>query len=235
MTEHILIVEDDRNIAKLTAHYLNKQNFETQVVHTGTEAIDAVKRSLPQIILLDIMLPDIDGWAVCKYVRSISNVPIIMLTAKEDVSDRIHGLQLGSDDYLTKPFDPKELVARIQAVLRRSEKSIGQLPAVTNHYEIYQFGNLLVDPISYTVSLDTIKIDIPRREFDLLHFLIRHPNQVFSRDRLIEQIWGWDFEGEDRVIDLYVKRLRDRLFLTQKQPWQITTVRGVGYKFEVKL
>jgi DNA-binding response OmpR family regulator len=227
----ILLVEDDLNISRLTASYLNHHGYQVTCVYDGAHAHEIVISEPFDLVLLDVLLPNESGWDVCKYIQANLDVPIIMLTALGDVRDRVHGLSLGADDYLIKPFDPQELLARIQAILRREERAIGK--QLTEHQTI-QYGDLRIDCIARTVMLSGERIEMPRREFDLLQFLFFHPNQVFSRDTLIERILGFDFEGEDRVIDLYIKRIRQRLVAQAMQPWEIVTVRGVGYKFEVK-
>lgn len=224
----VLIVDDDINICNITRRYLEKEGFEVYVKYNGEDALDFLKTNNVDIVILDIMLPGIDGIQVCEEVRRISTVPIIMLTAKGQVEDKIKGLKTGADDYVVKPFDPNELVARVQTVLRRVTSTDQQ-----EILSIIKYENLVVNLKSFEVLVEGRNVDVPRREFQLLEFLIKNPNKVFSRDKLIESIWGWDFEGEDRTIDLYIQRLRKRLKTQKKVNWSIKTVWGIGYKFEV--
>lgn len=227
----ILVVDDDAHICKITKLYLEKHGYEVETVYDGLQAVGAYEQNRHDLIVLDLMLPGLDGRSVCNKIRETSDVPIIMLTAKAEVGDRIDGLQLGADDYIVKPFDPNELVARTETVLRR------MIPrsAPERHTGVREFGTLKIDESAYQVYLRGEPVNLPRREFELLLFLAKHPNQVFSRDDLITKVWGWDFDGEDRVVDLYVKRLRHKLADASgtDSAWGIRTIWGVGYKFEV--
>ena len=223
----ILIVDDDPNIAQLARLYLEKEGFEVSVVTRGDEAVNAFQKNPPSLMLLDIMLPGMDGWQVCRAIRQISNIPIIMLSAKDETFDKVLGLELGADDYVTKPFEGKELVARVKAVLRRaapaeSEKDTLSFPGLTislEKYEVYYQGKLL---------------EMPPKELEVLYFLASHQNRVFTREQLLEQVWGFDFFGDSRTVDVHIKRLREKLVDSETLGWQIRTVWGVGYKFEVK-
>ncbi len=225
MTDRILIVDDDASIVRITALYMRKSGYEPEAAADGRTALDMLESREYALILLDLMLPKLNGWELCRKLRAEgSRIPVIMMTARGQLDERIEGLQLGADDYIVKPFDPRELMARVEAVLRRSHGAM--TPSGTS----YRTGNLRLDAERRSVTLDDRAIDLPRREFDLLHELIRHPGLVCSRSDLIERIWGWDFEGDDRVVDLYVQRLRRKL-----QPvrgWSIVTVWGAGYKLD---
>ena len=208
----ILLVDDDPNIRQLVNLYLEKEGFEVTMADRGDEALKQFKAAPPNLILLDLMLPGMDGWQVCREVRKVSNIPIIMLTAKDETFDKVLGLELGADDYIVKPFDMKELVARIKAVIRRY-----QTPETPDNKELV-FPGLTINIGHYTVS----------------YFLASHPNMVFTREQLLEQVWGYDFFGDSRTVDVHVKRLREKLTEGEQMGWQIKTVWGVGYKFEVK-
>ncbi|MFC5450512.1 response regulator transcription factor [Paenibacillus aestuarii] len=226
----ILVVDDDHNICRITKLYLVKNGFAVLTAHDGEQALEQFEAHLPDFIVLDLMLPKRDGWSVCQRIRASSDVPILMLTARGEVDERIGGLNMGADDYMVKPFDPNELVARITTILRRSS----QRQVSPFNSNIYEVGSLRVDAVSHEVTVEGQLVALPRKEYELLLFLVRNPNQVFTREDLISKIWGWDFEGEDRVVDLYIKRLRQKLSaLTERQiDWNIRTVWGVGYKFE---
>lgn len=226
MTKKILLVDDDLNICKVTSIYLQKAGYEIELAYDGEQALRLFEQTKIDAIILDIMLPKLDGMKVCENIRSVSSVPIIMLTAKGQTTDKIEGLQLGADDYMVKPFDPNELIARLQAVLRRT----GDAPISSKDLIVH--GELEINTVNYTVSVNSHFIKLPRKEFELLLFLVKHPNRVFSREDLIEKIWGWDFEGEDRVVDLYIKRLREKLSKAKNQSIVIKTVWGVGYQLE---
>ena len=227
MKTKILVVDDDPNIRQLVSLYLEKEGFEVSAAERGDEAVKAFRASPPNLMLLDVMLPGMDGWQVCREVRKISNIPIIMLTAKDETFDKVLGLELGADDYIVKPFDMKELVARIKAVIRRFQA------ADTPEKELV-FPGLTVNISQYTVTYMGKPLDMPPREIELLYFLASHPGMVFTREQLLEQVWGYDYFGDSRTVDVHVKRLREKLSGGEELGWQIKTVWGVGYKFEVK-
>ena len=223
----ILLVDDDPNIRQLVNLYLEKEGFEVTMAADGLEAVKQFKLSPPSLILLDIMLPGMDGWQVCREVRKVSNIPIIMLTAKDETFDKVLGLELGADDYVVKPFDPKELIARIKAVIRRYQ-------ATDAPDKELAFPGLTVNISHYTVNFMGRELEMPPKELELLYFLASHPGQVFTREQLLEQVWGYDFFGDSRTVDVHVKRLREKLVGGEEMGWNIKTVWGVGYKFEVK-
>ncbi len=237
--QKILIVDDDTNIAELISLYLTKECFETKMVEDGEEAIRALEEFQPNLILLDLMLPGMDGYEVCRTVRKTSSVPIIMLSAKGEIFDKVLGLELGADDYIMKPFDSKELVARVKAVLRRfkpegeaeAETAAGAMPNAQNG-EYVEYPNLAVNLTNYTVVYNGKTVDMPPKELELLYFLAGHPNQVFTRDQLLNHIWGYEYVGDTRTVDVHIKRLREKIKGHAK--WKISTVWSVGYKFEVK-
>ena len=223
----ILLVDDDPNIRQLVNLYLPKDGFEVMMADRGDEALKMFKASPPNLILLDIMLPGMDGWQVCREVRKISNIPIIMLTAKDETFDKVLGLELGADDYVAKPFDMKELVARIKAVTRRFQAADAPEKELV-------FPGLTININQYTVMYMGKELEMPPKELELLYFLASHPGMVFTREQLLEQVWGYDYFGDSRTVDVHVKRLREKLTEGEKLGWQIKTVWGVGYKFEVK-
>ena len=223
----ILLVDDDPNILQLVNLYLQKEGFEVMMADRGDEALKMFKASPPNLILLDIMLPGMDGWQVCREVRKISNIPIIMLTAKDETFDKVLGLELGADDYVAKPFDMKELVARIKAVSRRFQAADAPEKELV-------FPGLTININQYTVMYMGKELEMPPKELELLYFLASHPGMVFTREQLLEQVWGYDYFGDSRTVDVHVKRLREKLTEGEKLGWQIKTVWGVGYKFEVK-
>ena len=223
----ILLVDDDPNIRQLVNLYLVKEGFEVIMASRGDEALKLFKESPPNLMLLDIMLPGLDGWQVCREVRKVSNIPIIMLTAKDETFDKVLGLELGADDYVVKPFDMKELVARIKAVSRRFQA------ADTPEREL-SFPGLTINIDQYTVKYMGRELEMPPKELELLYFLASHPGMVFTREQLLEQVWGYDYFGDSRTVDVHVKRLREKLTEGEKLGWMIKTVWGVGYKFEVK-
>jgi len=225
----ILLVDDDPNIRQLVNLYLVKEGFEVEMAERGDEALKKVLASPPNLMLLDVMLPGMDGWQVLRETRKTSNVPIIMLTAKDETFDKVLGLELGADDYIAKPFDMKELVARIKAVIRRY-----QAPEPAEAGKALSFPGLTVNISQYTVNYMGKELEMPPKELELLNFLASHPNQVFTREQLLEQVWGYDYFGDSRTVDVHVKRLREKLTEGEKLGWQIKTVWGVGYKFEVK-
>lgn len=221
MQNKIYIVDDDTNISELLKLYFEKENYKVNTFDTGRKAIEAIDKFAPDIILLDIMMPDMDGFDVLREVRKTSKIPVIMLTAKGDTFDKVLGLELGADDYVVKPFEPKELLARVKAVIRRiGDKSNDDLVTIPN---------LTVDQAQYTVIYHDKVLQLPPKEFELLNFLIKHPNRVFTREQLLEQIWSFDYFGDTRTVDVHIKRLREKF--TEKDPWEIKTVWGVGYKF----
>ena len=223
----ILLVDDDPNIRQLVNLYLVKEGFEVIMASRGDEALKLFKESPPNLMLLDIMLPGMDGWQVCREVRKVSNIPIIMLTAKDETFDKVLGLELGADDSVVKPFDMKELVARIKAVSRRFQA------ADTPEREL-SFPGLTINIDQYTVKYMGRELEMPPKELELLYFLASHPGMVFTREQLLEQVWGYDYFGDSRTVDVHVKRLREKLTEGEKLGWMIKTVWGVGYKFEVK-
>lgn len=222
----IMVVDDDTNIAELISLYLNKEGYETKEVYNGREALQVFPAYAPHLVLLDLMLPEIDGYQVCREIRKSSNVPIIMLTAKGEVFDKVLGLELGADDYMVKPFDTKELVARVKAVLRRYDnKDVSVTGQIV-------FPNITVNPSTYIVTYHGKELEMPPKEFELLNFLAQHPNQVFTREQLLDKIWGYEFMGDTRTVDVHIKRIREKM--PYEDVWSIKTVWGVGYKFEVK-
>ena len=228
MSKKALIVEDDVNIAELLKIYLQKDGFDTQNAYDGKKAVEMAAEFQPDIMLLYIMLPVMDGWQVCREVRKTSQVPIIMLTAKGESTDKISGLEMGADDYITKPFDPKELVARIHAVMRRTD---GGEPAEPQGKKLV-FDKLIINLDSYELIVDGKKIDTPPKELELLYHLASFPNRVFTRNQLRDEVWGFDYFGDSRTVDVHVKRLREKIEGVSDQ-WELTTVWGVGYKFKL--
>lgn len=228
--QKILIVDDDNNIAELIALYLTKECFDSKIVNDGEEALTAFDEFSPDLILLDLMLPGMDGYQVCREIRHKSSVPIIMLSAKGEIFDKVLGLELGADDYMIKPFDSKELVARVKAVLRRFEPP---KPApVPNTGKFVEYPNLTINLTNYSVVYCGQTIDMPPKELELLYFLAASPNQVFTREQLLDHIWGYEYIGDTRTVDVHIKRLREKV--KDRDNWSITTVWGIGYKFEVK-
>ena len=225
MGRNILVVEDDRNICDLIHMYLVKEGFDVRIAGDGGKAIEEFQKQVPDLILLDIMLPVMDGWAVCAKIRETSKVPIIMLTAKGGVFDRIQGLEMGADDYVVKPFEMKELIARINAVLRRTE-----IPNDTS--KRLTFDKLVIDLDSYELIGDGKKIDTPPKELELLHHLASTPTRVYTRNQLLDEVWGFDYFGDSRTVDVHIKRLREKIENVSSQ-WALKTVWGVGYKFEL--
>ncbi len=232
--QKILIVDDDEHIAELISLYLVKECFETEIVGDGETAIEAVKRFEPNLILLDLMLPGMDGYQVCREVRTFSQVPIIMLSAKGEVFDKVLGLELGADDYMEKPFDSKELVARVKAVLRRYRQSAvtvqqEEVPE-SEENEAVSYPGLSINRTNYSVTYLGKKIDMPPKELELLYYLASSPNRVFTREQLLDQIWGYEFVGDSRTVDVHIKRIREKI--KDHESWRIATIWGVGYKFE---
>ena len=232
--QRILIVDDDYNIAELISLYLTKECFETKIVGDGEEALRVFPEFQPNLILLDLMLPGIDGYQVCRELRSTSQVPIIMLSAKGEIFDKVLGLELGADDYMIKPFDSKELVARVKAVLRRYQLPV-QMPASSvteQHGNFVEYPDLIVNLTNYSVIYNGHSIELPPKELELLYFLASSPNQVFTREQLLDHIWRYEYIGDTRTVDVHIKRLREKIKGNDK--WALTTVWGIGYKFEVK-
>ena len=218
----ILVVDDDVHIAELITLYLKKEGYETKEIHSGRQAVETFPNYSPHMVILDLMLPEMDGYQVCQEIRKMSSVPIIMLTARGETFDKVLGLEMGADDYIVKPFDPKELMARVKAVLRRYE-SKGPVRQVV-------VPNLTINQSNHTVTYHGKEIELPPKEFELLSFFATNPNLVFTREQLLEQIWGYDFAGDTRTVDVHIKRLREKM--TKEDTWSIKTVWGVGYKFE---
>ena len=229
--QKILIVDDDNNIAELISLYLTKECFETMIVNDGESALPAVESFQPNLILLDIMLPGMDGYQVCREVRSRLTLPIIMLSAKGEVFDKVLGLELGADDYIEKPFDSKEMVARVKAVLRRY-KAAPAAPVETVSDKCAEYPDLIVNLTNYSVMYMGQQIDMPPKELELLYFLASSPNNVFTREQLLDQIWGYEYIGDTRTVDVHIKRLREKIH--DHSLWKIATIWGIGYKFEVR-
>lgn len=227
--QKILIVDDDNNIAELISLYLTKECYETQIVNDGERALTAAASFAPNLILLDLMLPGMDGYQVCREIRKGSNIPIIMLSAKGETFDKVLGLELGADDYMIKPFDSKELVARVKAVLRRYQPAAAPVEDNSNYVE---YPDLIINLSNYSVIYQGKSIDMPPKELELLYFLASSPNQVFTREQLLDHIWGYEYIGDTRTVDVHIKRLRAKI--KDHANWSLTTVWGIGYKFEVK-
>ena len=236
--QKILIVDDDENIAELISLYLIKECFSTEIANNGKDALSLVNSYNPDLILLDIMLPDIDGYEICTEVRKTKQTPIIMLSAKGEIFDKVLGLKLGADDYMIKPFDSNELVARVKAVLRRAvpvEEPVSHTPSIVDtdrQGEYVEYDNLLVNITNYTVTHEGKPLEMPPKELELLYFLAKKPNQMFTRDQLLDKLWGYDYIGDSRTVDVHIKRLREKL--NENYNWSISTVWGKGYKFEVR-
>lgn len=224
----ILIVDDDSNICELLRLYIEKEGFEASIANDGEAALQMFDTVQPNLILLDIMLPGLDGWQVCREIRKKSNCPIIMLTAKGEVFDKVLGLELGADDYVVKPFETKEVIARINAVLRRTGSTEKQAEVKEVSYE-----KLVINLTNYELRVDGVQIDTPPKEMELIYHLASNPNRVFTRDQLLDEVWGFDYYGDSRTVDVHVKRLREKLEGVSEK-WALKTVWGVGYKFEVK-
>ncbi|MCI8504771.1 MAG: response regulator transcription factor [Lachnospiraceae bacterium] len=229
--QKILIVDDDENIAELISLYLIKECYETKIVHDGESALQAFLVFSPDLILLDLMLPGIDGYQVCRELRKDTSVPIIMLSAKGEIFDKVLGLELGADDYIIKPFDSKELVARVKAVLRRTASSAPAASGGTQGQYV-EYPDLVVNLTNYSVICMGRSVEMPPKELELLYFLAASPNQVFTREQLLDHIWGYEYAGDTRTVDVHIKRLREKL--DDHPAWQLSTVWGIGYKFEVK-
>ena len=229
MKQKILIVDDDENIAELISLYLAKECYDTMMVHDGESAIRAFESYEPNLVLLDIMLPGIDGYQVCREIRTRSNTPIIMLSAKGEVFDKVLGLELGADDYIIKPFDSKEMVARVKAVLRRFQPT--SVTETKPKLKKVEYNGLVINLTNYSVTCNDKLIEMPPKELELLYFLASSPNQVFTREQLLDQIWGYEYIGDTRTVDVHIKRLREKL--PENNSWKLSTVWGIGYKFEV--
>lgn len=228
MQYKILIVDDDENICELLRLYLEKDGFNTVVANDGLKAVEYAAKYSPDLILLDIMLPSLDGWQVCREIRKTSETPIIMLTAKGETFDKILGLELGADDYVSKPFDTKEVIARIKAVLRRSNDNDKQ-----NQVKEVRYDKLRINLTNYELVVNGAAVDTPPKELELIYHLASNPNRVYTRDQLLDEVWGFDYYGDSRTVDVHVKRLREKLEDVSNE-WSLKTVWGVGYKFEVK-
>lgn len=227
MANKVLIVDDDKNIVNLIKLNFEKEGFETTTAFNGREALDSFRTENPSIVILDVMMPEMDGLETCREIRKTSNVPIIMLTAKGETFDKVLGLELGADDYMVKPFEPKELTARAKAVLRRSD------PKEENSGKELNYTNLSINITNYEIKLAGKIVEFPPKELELLYFLASNPNRVFTREQLLEKVWGFDYYGDSRTVDVHIKRLREKLENIEGN-WQLKTVWGVGYKFEVR-
>ena len=225
--DKILVVDDDLNICELLRLYLEKEGFEVAIANDGASAVSVFREENPSLVLLDIMLPKMDGWQVCREIRKFSETPIIMLTAKGEVFDRVLGLELGADDYVVKPFDTKEFVARIKAVLRRSVSNLAEEIKEVN------YDKLTINLTNYELKVNGVQVDTPPKEMELIFHLAKNPNRVFTRDQLLDEVWGFDYYGDSRTVDVHVKRLREKLEGASDK-WELRTVWGVGYKFETK-
>ena len=230
--QRILIVDDDENIAELISLYLMKECFDTCIVHNGEDALDKFQSFAPHLILLDLMLPGIDGYHVCREIRKTSTTPIIMLSAKGEIFDKVLGLELGADDYVIKPFDSNELVARVKAVLRRTVVQPAPTTPAAPQGDVVSFPDLVVNLTNYSVQYMGQTIDMPPKELELLYFLASSPNRVFTREQLLDRIWGYEYIGDTRTVDVHIKRLREKI--KDHPAWTLATVWGIGYKFEVR-
>ena len=230
--QKILIVDDDENIAELISLYLTKECFDTMMVHDGEEALVAFDTYQPNLMLLDLMLPGIDGYQVCREIRARSNTPIIMLSAKGEVFDKVLGLEMGADDYIMKPFDSKEMVARVKAVLRRYQPGQKLESPVEDKSKRVEYPGISINLTNYSVIVDGQTVDMPPKELELLYFLAAPPNQVFTREQLLDQIWGYEYIGDTRTVDVHIKRLREKI--KEHPSWRLSTVWGIGYKFETR-
>ena len=226
--EKILVVDDDTNICELLRLYLEKEGYVVKIVNDGVSAINAFKQENPDLTLLDIMIPKLDGWQVCREIRKFSDKPIIMLTAKGETFDKVLGLELGADDYVTKPFDTKEVVARIKAVLRRTAPA-----SDTSDVKEVNYDKLSINLTNYEMKVNGVSVDTPPKELELIYHLASNPNRVFTRDQLLDEVWGFDYYGDSRTVDVHIKRLREKLEGVSDK-WEIKTVWSVGYKFETK-
>ena len=230
--QKILIVDDDTNIAELISLYLTKECYETKMVHDGESALRELQLFQPNLILLDLMLPGMDGYQVCREIRTKSQVPIIMLSAKGEVFDKVLGLELGADDYIVKPFDTKELVARVKANLRRCQQMITIDTPKPTDAKIVEYPDLVINQSNYSVLYQGRTVEMPPKELELLYFLASSPNQVFTREQLLDHIWGYEYIGDTRTVDVHIKRLREKI--KDHPRWSLATVWGIGYKFETR-
>ena len=228
--QKILIVDDDNNIAELISLYLVKECFETKICNDGETAINTFDTFKPNLVLLDLMLPGIDGYQVCRELRTKSQVPVIMLSAKGEVFDKVLGLEMGADDYMEKPFDSKELVARVKAVLRRYKPQVQEVQESDD--KVVRYPDLEINMTNYSVTYMGERVDMPPKELELLYFLAASPNHVFTREQLLDQIWGYEYIGDTRTVDVHIKRLREKL--NDHENWRLATIWGIGYKFEVQ-
>ncbi len=226
MTTTVLVVEDDRNISQLLQMYLEKEGYAVITAFDGGQGLSKFREHKPDLVLLDVMMPVMDGWSVCKAIRAESQVPVIMLTAKGETDDKVHGLKAGADDYITKPFEMKEVLARIEAVLRRTDRTAGEVKT-----RRLTFDKLTVDMDAFELTVDGKKVDTPPKEMELLFYLASSPNRVYTRNQLLDEVWGFDYFGDSRTVDVHIKRLREKLEGVSDQ-WNLKTVWGVGYKFE---
>ena len=227
MAISVLIVEDDRNIAELLQMYLEKEGYAVTIAHDGGQGLEKFRAIKPDLVLLDVMMPVMDGWAVCRAIRAEYQTPIIMLTAKSETDDKVHGLRFGADDYITKPFEMKEVLARMEAVLRRSGNS-----GTVSKARRLVFDRLIIDMDAFELTVDGRRVDTPPKEMELLYYLAASPNRVYTRNQLLDEVWGFDYFGDSRTVDVHVKRLREKLEGVSEK-WCLKTVWGVGYKFEV--
>jgi len=226
MSKNIMVIDDDKNICEVIKLYLQKEGFKVTIANDGQAGIDAIAREIPDLVVLDIMMPLVDGWEVLKHIRKTNTVPVIMLTAKGETFDKVLGLELGADDYIVKPFDPKEFIARVKAVTRRANLHEEENQSIT-------YDELDINMANYTVLYKGDTVEMPPKEIELLFFLASHPNKVFTREQLLQQVWDFEFFGDSRTVDVHIKRLRKKLY-DQSKNWEIKTVWGVGYKFEVR-
>ena len=227
MAISVLVVEDDRNIAELLQMYLEKEGYAVTIAADGGQGLSKFRAIKPDVVLLDVMMPVMDGWSVCKAIRADGDTPVIMLTAKSETDDKVTGLRSGADDYITKPFEMKEVLARIEAVLRRSDRVSAE-----KQTRRLMFDKLVIDMDAFELTVDGKKVDIPPKEMELLFYLASSPNRVYTRNQLLDEVWGFDYFGDSRTVDVHVKRLRDKLDGVSEK-WTLKTVWGVGYKFEV--
>jgi DNA-binding response OmpR family regulator len=230
MSTKILVVDDDKNICELLKLYLENEGFTAYVANDGQDAVNKFHSKTPDLVLLDIMLPKMDGWQVCREIRKTSGVPIIMLTAKGETFDKVLGLELGADDYVTKPFDTKEVMARVKAVLRRTN---GTAEEDNSAKKIVVYDNLEINIVNYELKVKGEPVDTPPKELELIYHFASNPNRVYTRDQLLDEVWGFDYYGDSRTVDVHVKRLREKLEGVSDK-WSLKTVWGVGYKFETK-
>jgi len=226
----ILFCDDDKNICELARLYLEKEGYDVVFANDGRKAVNTFQRENPSLVVLDILMPEMDGYEVCREIRKISTVPIIFLTAKSDIFDKVLGLELGADDYMVKPFDVKELIARIKAVLRRIEKDSDS--SAEDDIDVVSYDNININLTNYELKIDNKQIEIPPKELELLYFLATNPNKVFTRDQLLSSVWGYDYFGDSRTVDVHIKRIREKIE-GKSDKWNLKTVWGVGYKFEV--